>query len=137
MFWKKFLDCCNKAEKSPNAVAKELGISSGAVTAWKNSDRVPQERILLKIAEYFGVSVEYLLGKEKSPAGAGLKEKHGRLITAYERAEGPIKEAVDRLLKIEDKPVLVKIAARDGSFQEREITQEEWEKIQGLPDANL
>ena len=96
------------------------------------------------LADYLGVTAEYLLGetderftKEKSPAGAGLKEKHWRLITAYERAEEPIKDAVDRLLKIEDKPVLVKIAARDGSFQEREITQEEWEKIQGLPDANL
>lgn len=96
------------------------------------------------LADYLGVTAEYLLGetderiqKEKIPAGAGLKEKHWRLITAYERAEGPIKDAVDRLLKIEEKPVLVKIAARDGSFQEREITQEEWEKIQSLPDANL
>ena len=96
------------------------------------------------LADYFGVCTEYLLGetdervkKEKSPAGAGLKEKHWRLITAYERAEEPIKYAVDRLLKIEEKPEISKIAARDGSFQEREITQEEWEKIQSLPDAEL
>lgn len=97
------------------------------------------------LADYFGVTVEYLKGEtdnkgvqiEKSPAVAGLKEKHMRLITAYDRAETPIQEAVDRLLKIDDKPVAVKIAARDGSFEEREITQSEWEKIKGLPDVDL
>ena len=97
------------------------------------------------LADYFDVTVEYLKGEtdnksvqiENSPAVAGLKEKHLRLITAYDRAEVPIQEAVDRLLKIDDKPVVVKIAARDGSFQEKEITQEEWNKIKNLPDADL
>lgn len=97
------------------------------------------------LADYFDVTVEYLKGEtdnksvqiEKSPAVAGLKEKHLRLITAYDRAEVPIQEAVDRLLKIDDKPVVVKIAARDGSFEEREITKEEWNKIKNLPDADL
>lgn len=96
------------------------------------------------LADFFGVTVEYLIGKtdyrcekQKSPAPAGLKEKHWLLITAYDKAEPPIQEAVDRLLKIDDGPVIVKIAARDGSFQERVLTKEEWEKIQGLPDADL
>lgn len=97
------------------------------------------------LADYFSVAVEYLTGEsdnrgvqiEKSPAVAGLKEKHLRLITAYDRAEAPIQEAVDRLLKIDEKPIIVKIAARDGSFEEREITKEEWNKINNLPDADL
>ena len=75
-FWNVFLSLCNEIGKSPNAVAKELGISSGTVTTWKKeSSRVPQDRYLLKIADYFNVSVDYLLGntdikneqKEKSP----------------------------------------------------------------------
>ena len=97
------------------------------------------------LADYFGVPVKYLTGeteqrieqKEKSPVVTGLKEKHLRLITAYDRAEAPIQDAVDRLLKIDEKPIIVKIAARDGSYQEREITQSEWEKIKDLPDADL
>ena len=123
--------------KDQKDLCQHLNLSKSTFSSWKSGVTNSYMKKLPEIAEYLGVSVEYLLGKEKSPAGAGLKEKHWRLITAYERAEEPIKDAVDRLLKIEDKPVLVKIAARDGSFQEREITQEEWEKIQGLPDANL
>ena len=136
MFWEKFYNLCIERGTKPNAVCAELKFSNATATKWKKGS-VPGTESLNKIAEYFDVSVEYFLGKENSPAVAGLKEKHLRLITAYDRAEEPIKEAVDRLLKIDEKPIIVKIAARDGSFQEKEITQEEWKKINNLPDADL
>lgn len=64
-FWNNFLRLCNNAKKAPNAVAKEIGISSAAIAAWKSKpDRVPQDRMLLKIADYFGVPVETLKGNE-------------------------------------------------------------------------
>lgn len=144
MFIQRLLNLINEKGISRKQFSIDVQINKNQLKRWEDLGTVPNRTTLTVIAQYFNVSVEYLLGetderftKEKSPAGAGLKEKHWRLITAYERAEEPIKDAVDRLLKIEDKPVLVKIAARDGSFQEREITQEEWEKIQSLPDANL
>ena len=72
MFWEIFLNLCFKVGKSPNAAAKELKISSGSVTNWKNGT-IPNNAALLKIANYFGVSVDYLLGKEPDtdtdPAG--------------------------------------------------------------------
>lgn len=66
---------CLSRGVSPNGVAKELSIASGAVTGWKNG-RVPQPATLRKIADYFGVSVEYLLnGQEKKPSETeGLEE---------------------------------------------------------------
>ena len=63
-FWENFVSCCNVKGESPNGVAKKLGISSGAVSAWKNLSRVPQQRIIMKIADYFGVSSSYLLGND-------------------------------------------------------------------------
>lgn len=69
MFWENFLNLCNKINKTPNAVVKELGISSGSITAWKNG-RLPYDSTLLKIANYFGVTVGQLKGepiKEKAP----------------------------------------------------------------------
>jgi transcriptional regulator with XRE-family HTH domain len=85
MFWKIFLSLCVNNNVSPNAVAKELGIASGSVTKWKNGS-VPHNTTLLKIAEYFGVTVEYLLGETdiKTPpqlpqggyhGGTDIKEK--------------------------------------------------------------
>lgn len=64
-FWNTFVSLCNSIDKSPNAVAKELKISSGALSAWKqDASRTPQDRILQKIADYFNISVDYLLGYE-------------------------------------------------------------------------
>jgi transcriptional regulator with XRE-family HTH domain len=85
MFWKNFLSLCVNNNVSPNAVAKELGFASGSVTKWKNGS-VPHNTTLLKIAEYFGVTVEYLLGETdiKTPpqlpqggyhGGTDIKEK--------------------------------------------------------------
>lgn len=67
MFWQSFYALCQKLNMSPNAVAKELSISSGAITSWKNG-RVPSGTTLQKIADYFEVSTDYLLGKEDTPS---------------------------------------------------------------------
>lgn len=62
MFWTTFIDLCNKAGKSPNAVAAECGVkSSGTVTGWSKGS-VPRAPILQKMANYFDVSTDYLLG---------------------------------------------------------------------------
>lgn len=62
MFFEIFGKLCAEVGKSPNKIAKELSISSGAVSEWKKG-RIPQNATLLKLAQYFGVSVDYLLGK--------------------------------------------------------------------------
>ena len=53
-FFRTYKMLCEKIGKSPNAVAKELSISSGSVTAWKNG-RTPKMETISKIAEYFNV----------------------------------------------------------------------------------
>lgn len=74
MFYEIFIKLCQKSGKSANAVAKDLRIASGTVSEWKKG-RAPQNATLLKIAEYFGVSVDYLLGKEdKHVASEELSE---------------------------------------------------------------
>ena len=68
MFWEQYQKLCQKLGKSPNGVAKELGLSSGTVTFWKNG-KIPKSDTLQKIADYFNVTVDYLLtGKEKAPS---------------------------------------------------------------------
>ena len=69
MFWNIFYELCKKKGTTPTAVARELSISSGSVTFWKKEGKLPQTATLRKIADYFGVSVEYLLGNEQLPEG--------------------------------------------------------------------
>lgn len=65
MFWDNFVRLCNQAGKYPNTVAAEVGVkSTGTVTGWKNGAN-PRQTVLLKLADYFGVTVDYLLNAEK------------------------------------------------------------------------
>lgn len=68
MFWETFSELCAGKKVKPGRVAKEIGVSNSAATHWKNG-KVPHYDTLLKIADYFGVSVDYLLGKPPCDAG--------------------------------------------------------------------
>lgn len=54
---------------SCSRAAKEIGLSNSTVTKWKNTGATPSGDTLSKVAAYFGVSVNDLIGKQKSPAG--------------------------------------------------------------------
>ena len=75
MFYDKYCELCKQRGISPSAAAIEMGINKGTVSIWKSKGTTPQTAILGKIADYFGVSVDYLLGnepKEKTPAEADV-----------------------------------------------------------------
>lgn len=61
-----------KRDKSIKEVAEELGLSRNAIYQWKTSS--PKADTLQKVAEYFDVSVDYLLGREEK---SSLAEKYG------------------------------------------------------------
>lgn len=67
MFWNNFLKLCREKGISPNGVCSDLGLSNATATRWK-SGAIPRESTLRKIADYFGVSVGYLLGESNSEA---------------------------------------------------------------------
>lgn len=66
MFWDVFYKCCINQNTKPNPVGSKLGFSSGVITKWKNGG-VPSGEALIKIANYFNVSVDYLLGRTNYP----------------------------------------------------------------------
>lgn len=68
MFFDKYCELCKQHNISPSAAAIEMGISKGTVSVWKNRGNTPQTPQLQKIAEYFGVTTDYLLGNEKKAA---------------------------------------------------------------------
>lgn len=53
-----------RTEKSvgQKALAKELNLSHGAISFWENGQREPTMSNLIALAQYFGVSVDYLVG---------------------------------------------------------------------------
>lgn len=63
VFYEKYLELCQRKNKKPTSVALEIGISRGAVTNWKKGG-IPNDITLKKIAEYFNVTINCLLGNE-------------------------------------------------------------------------
>lgn len=100
MFWKIFFSLCKSKEKSPNGVARELGIASGTVTAWKNG-KVPHHGTLVKLADYFGVTVDYLLGNEKEkPTLAGeLSEAEKMILDLFRQIPPEQQEMVLKMIE--------------------------------------
>lgn len=66
MFWQRFYDLCNGIGSKPNPVGKRLGIASGSISAWKTGT-IPDRDALVKIADFFECSVDYLLGRTDNP----------------------------------------------------------------------
>ena len=74
MFYDIFERLCNEKGVKPGRAAEECGINRSNVSLWKSKGFTPRSDALNTIADYFGVSVDYLLGntdqKEKAPAKA-------------------------------------------------------------------
>ena len=58
-----------------------VGVSDSAVGQWEHERREPSVRILVKLAQIFGVSVDYLLGRKgNEPADLeGFLMSHSRI----------------------------------------------------------
>lgn len=63
-FYKNYVELCAKKKKSLSAVAEEIGLSRTSPNGWKKGKQ-PSDVNIQKLAEYFGVSVEYLRGEEE------------------------------------------------------------------------
>lgn len=106
MFWENYLQLCNQVGKSANAVAAEIGFkSSGTVTGWKDG-KIPYERNLKKIADYFGVTVDDLIGddsaqQEKPTAqGDGLSDAKREAVDLIMNCSDDNAEKYLKILKI-------------------------------------
>lgn len=57
------LDLCERNGTKVGTLERVTSLSNGTIKKW-NDDSVPNGQTLEAIADYFGVSVDYLLGRE-------------------------------------------------------------------------
>ena len=97
---------CKERGEKITPLVKELGLSPGGIGRWQNGV-IPNGETLLKFAEHFGVSTDYLLGntddptppdeKENTPeAYPGQREKVNKIVdSAKEFSEDDINKIID------------------------------------------
>ncbi len=93
MFWDNLYNLCKNKQISPNSLAKELNFSNAIMTGWKKGS-LPNSERLIAIADYFGVSTDYLLGR--SVADPKLPEDERELLQNYRKADERGKRAISR-----------------------------------------
>lgn len=84
-----------------DVVAEACDISRVALTRYENGQRVPRAQIAARLADYYGVSVDYLLGREDTHAPVPAQEKapaKTRDDLILERAREMNKEQLQALL---------------------------------------
>lgn len=62
IFCERFKDLRKENKLSTINLGKELGVSNSTITRWENGVIVPSIDNLLNIAQFFGVSSDYLIG---------------------------------------------------------------------------
>ena len=62
--YEKFEELLKKNNVTAYRVAKETGVTTATLTSWKQGKYTPKREKLQKIADYFGVGVEYFTGGE-------------------------------------------------------------------------
>ena len=88
-----------KLRRKKNITMKQLGemvgVSESAISQYENGKRQPDQPTLIKIADYFNVSTDYLLGRnEKNPAPS-LTASELQLINNFRSLNG---EGQEKLL---------------------------------------
>lgn len=63
----KFQELCEARDVTPYKVSKATGVSTQALSAWKNGQYTPKQDKIQRIADYFGVPVSYFYEEATLP----------------------------------------------------------------------
>lgn len=92
-----FEELCRLKNVTPYKIWKETGISRSTLSDWKNGKSMPKADKLQKIADYFGVSLEYLMtGREKK-----FSDESAHLVAKI-RNDTRLSEALSKYFELPD-----------------------------------
>ena len=149
-----FYDVLNSLMKSKNVSRQDLttalSIGKNQIKYWETHENIPNMETLKKIADYFGVSVDYLLGNESNNAELPEQDKkvlqmlHSLDAEGKEKAEQYLellslqykkseKEKVEEIIKAlpnkDDSMVTARIAAFGGGVREVKLSKDDLREI--------
>lgn len=81
-------------------LAKHLGCRNNTISSYETAEHQPEYNVLMQIAEYFHVSVDFLLGADLSADKLECIPEEIRLIQLYRMLDFEEKEAVFRLINL-------------------------------------
>ncbi len=80
-------------------VADSIGCTVGAYSKYETGDREPSITVLNRLADFYGVSVDYLLGRDVTDVKA-LTEYEQELIDASRNSSAWVRSCVIEIIKV-------------------------------------
>lgn len=134
-------------------IAQMLDLKERTYKSYENNEREPDSKILVKIANLFDVSIDYLLDFDvnsiQSNTSLQFSTKEVNLVRAY-RSKPDLQKAVDILLGIAESPPqrIVQTQTQEPELkvarttnltktQPRRLTQEQWDTLENGEDVDL
>ena len=82
----------NNKKISQKELATQIGYSQNMISQWENGTRDPGTEVLKKLAAFFDVSVDYLLGEDNPPENKKILEEeevtlNGRMVSEEEKEQ--------------------------------------------------
>lgn len=113
MFYEIFKKLCDERGTNPTAVALDMGISTSLTSRWKHGGK-PRIETLNKIADYFGVSVSYLLGVADDPDPVALIDPSKKAPPIMEKIEEAMQDMTEEELADLEKYVEFILSKKKG-----------------------
>lgn len=111
MFMTRFVQLLQERGVSSYKITKDTGIPNGLISDWKLGKKTPAADNLIKLANYFDVSVDYLLGRTDNP------EKAAGVITDEQFSKSAIgymsKESIQKFVEAKSPRERVQILAEE------------------------
>lgn len=133
-------------------IAQMLDLKERTYKSYENNERETDSQVLVKIANLFDVSIDYLLDFDvnavQKETFLDLSNKEVNLIRAY-RNKPDMQKSVDILLGIaESPPQIVQTKTQEPELkvarttnltktQPRRLTQEQWDALENSEDVDL
>lgn len=93
--------------RNDTGIGIALGVSKQTISAWRNGSRSPKKSMIVKIAAYYNVSEEWLMGWDlPGPAthdGLILSSEERILLDAYRAADDRAKKDALQMLQLHKK----------------------------------
>ena len=100
MFYETFCRLCQIHSLTPSGAATKIGFNRASVTMWKSTGKAPKQELLLKIADFFGVTTDYLLGYDIQAKIDHLSYQIDQLREDLRTASGQKKEEIEGTLAV-------------------------------------
>lgn len=98
--YERFEKLCEMKGVTAYKVSQATGIATSTLTSWKKGGYTPKLSKLQKIADYFGISVDYLTGDADKPALV-LSDLEREIILAFRQMDDSEKRMMLRSCGIE------------------------------------